>query len=400
MFADAGRRHTPEPVYVRFAMLGLFSVGMGLALLGAALQLWSLQISLDARTAGNAFPALAAGHLTAFFLGREPAKVVGPGTRVLLVVSGVLAAMTLAAMSFVYDAARLLGPLFVLGAALGGFAGAAAGLLARILTPKRAREALNLAGVSFCLGGFAGCLMIRTAVNFVSLDGVLRLMAVLPLLAAIAASRVRLFRFPVPNAVRAPVGWLRMLSLNLLLLSFSLLLQSAAYGIAGCWLAVYLSRALGFTTRGGLMALVVFWAASAVGRVAAARLLSLKDGMLALVGPTTASCLGCVFLLQTARPSGAAVGTALLGLGLGSLHLLTLRMMERRCTGAHQSLLGVLLFSSLLAALVACWPMGLFHGVLGIRLVIWAPLGCLLASAAVLLVVVIENRVSGESALA
>ena len=115
MFVDAGRRHTPQPAYVRFAMLGLFAMGMVMALLGAGLQLWSLQLSLDARTAGNIFPALAAGLLAAFFLSREPAKSVGPGTRVLFVASGVLAATALAAMSFVYAAAWLPGPMFVLG---------------------------------------------------------------------------------------------------------------------------------------------------------------------------------------------------------------------------------------------------------------------------------------------
>ncbi len=399
MFVDAGRRHTPQPVYVRFAMLGLFGLGMGLALLGSGLQLWSLQLSLDARTAGNIFPALVAGLFAAFFLGREWMKSVGPGTRILFVTSGVLAAFALAAMSFVYDAAWLPGPMFVLGAALGGFAGAAAALLARILTPSRARGALDMAGVGFCLGGLSGCLLIRAAVGFVSLDGILRAMAALPLLAAVAASRAWRFRFPLPASVRSPAGRPGTFSLNFFLLSFSLLLQSAAYGIAGCWLTVYLSRALGLTTRGGLTVLVVFWAASTVGRAAAARLPSLRDSMLSLAGPTAASCLGCVFLLQTAQPSGAAVGAALLGLGLGALHLLTLRMMERRCTLVHESRLIALLFFSFAAALLACWPVGRFAGALGIELAVWAPLGCSLAAAAALLVFAVEHRVSGESAL-
>ncbi len=400
MLADAGRRHTPEPVYVRFAMLGLFSLGMGLALLGAGLQLWPLQLSLDARAAGNAFPALAAGLSTAFFLGREPAETVGPGARVLFVTSGILAATALAAMSFAYDAAWLLGLTFVLGASLGGFAAAVAALLPRILTPKRAPAVLDLAGVSFCLGGLAGCLTIRAAVGFASLDGILRFLAVLPLLVAVAASRAWQFRFPLPSADRAPAGRPATFSLNFFLLSFSLLLQSAAYGIAACWLTVYLSRGLGLASRGSLTVLIVFWASAAAGRAAAARLPSLRDNLLSLAGPTAASCLGCVFLLQTARPSGAAVGAALLGLGLGALHLLTLRMMECRRTAARRSRLSVLLFSSLLVALAACWPVGRLQGAWGIELVIWAPLGCALAAAAALLVFVIENRVSGTSALA
>ena len=122
--------------------------------------------------------------------------------------------------------------------------------------------------------------------------------------------------------------------------------------------------------------------------------------MASLAGPTAASCLGCVFLLQTARASGAAVGAALLGLGLGSLHLLTLRAMERRCTAGHESRLRELLFLSLAAALLACWPVGRFESALGIELAVWSPLGCSLAAAAALLVFVIEQRVSGESALA
>ena len=400
MFVDAGRRHTPQPAYVRFAMLGLFAMGMVMALLGAGLQLWSLQLSLDARTAGNIFPALAAGLLAAFFLSREPAKSVGPGTRVLFVASGVLAATALAAMSFVYAAAWLPGPMFVLGTALGCFAGAAAALLERILTPRRARGVLDLAAVSFCLGGLAGCLSIRAAAGFVSPAGILRALAVLPLLAAVAASRAWRLRLPLPSVVREPDGRPRTFSLNFFLVSCSLLLQSAAYGIAACWLTVYLSRALGLTTRGGMTVLVVFWTALAAGRTAAARLPALRDSVASLAGPTAASCLGCVFLLQTARASGAAVGAALLGLGLGSLHLLTLRAMERRCTAGHESRLRELLFLSLAAALLACWPVGRFESALGIELAVWAPLGCSLAAAAALLVFVIEQRVSGESALA
>ena len=189
-----------------------------------ALQLWSLQLSLDARTAGNIFPALAAGLLAAFFLSRGPAKSVGPGTRVLFVASGVLAATALAAMSFVYAAAWLPGPMFVLGTALGCFAGAAAALLERILTPRRARGVLDLAAVSFCLGGLAGCLSIRAAAGFVSPAGILRALAVLPLLAAVAASRAWRLRLPLPSVVRESAGRPRTFSLNF----FSGELQSVA----------------------------------------------------------------------------------------------------------------------------------------------------------------------------
>lgn len=401
MFADAGLRHTPEPVYVRFAMLGLFSLGIGLALLGAGLQLWSRQLSLDAHTAGNLFLALAGGLLAAFFPSRKAAESMGSGIRVLLIVSGILAAVDLAAMSLLYDTARLFGPMFVLGAVLGGFVGAVAGLLAQILTSRRVHEIFNLAGTSFCLGGLTGCLTIRVLAGFVSVDWILRFMAVLPLLAVVAILRVGQFRFQPSKALRAPTGGFRALSPSFFLLHGSLLLQAAAYGIAACWLTVYLSRALGLASRGSLTILLVFWAALTVGRAASVRMPALGDSLLSLVGPTAVSCLGCVFLLQTAQSSGAAVGVALWGFGMGSLHPLTLRMLRRRYTVSRQQVrLSALLFSSLASALVACWPVGRFSGVFGIELVIWAPLVCSLAAATALLVLVIENRVSGESALA
>lgn len=400
MFVDAGPRHTPRPVYVRFAMLGLFGLGMALGLLGAGCRLWSLHLSLDARAAGDIFPALAAGLFAALFPGRGHTQSVGPGVRVLFLVSGVLAAFALAALSFVYDAARLPLPMFFLGAALGGFARASAVLLEHVLTPRRARSVLDLAGVAFCLGGLAGCLLIRAAVGFVSPDGILRMLAVLPLTAAVAAWRAWRFRFSPPSAERSRAARSGTFSLNFFLLSAGLLLQSAAYGVAGCWLAVYLSRALGLTTRGGLTVMVAFWAASTAGRAAAARFPALSGGAVSLAGPTAASCLGCVFLLQTAQPSGAAVGAALLGLGLSSLHLLTLRTMQRNGMLVRGGRLRSLLFASLAAALLACWPVGRFEGALGIELAVWASLGCALAAAAALLVFTVEQRLSGESALA
>ncbi len=400
MFADAGLRHTPEPVYVRFGMLGLFSLGLGLGLLGAILQVWSLQLSLDAPTAGNIFLVLAAGLLPAFLLARKIAGSVGPGTRWLFVVSGVLASIDLLAMSFIYDAALLVAPMFVLGLALGGLADAVAALLSQILTERRAHEILNLAGVSFCLGGLAGCLSIRLTIGFFSADGILRLMAVLPLIAVAAAARAGRLRFRAPTPPDRRIGWAQVISPSLLLLGLSLLLQAAAYGIVGCWLTVYLSRALGLTTRGSLAVLLVFWGALTVGRVVAARMPPLRDSILSLVGPTAAFCLGFLFLLQTTQSSGAAVGTALLGVGLGAIHPLTLRMVQRRYPVVEQSRLSALMFLSLAGALLACWPVGRLMDTLGIGLIVWAALGCSMVASLLLLILVIENRVSGESAVA
>ena len=400
MFADAGLRHTPEPVYVRFGMLGLFSLGLGLGLLGAILQIWSLQLSLDAPTAGNIFLVLAAGLLPAFLLARKVASSVGPGTRLLFALSGTLATIDLVAMSFIYDPALLIAPMFVLGIALGGLAGAVAALLSQILTEKRAHQILNLAGVSFCLGGLAGCLLVRLTVGFVSPDGILRLMAVLPLLAVAATARAGKLQFRAHRSTDGAIGWAQVISPSLWLLGLSLLLQAAAYGIVGCWLTVYLSRALGLTTRGSLAVLLVFWGALTVGRVVAARMPPLRDSISSLVGPTAAFCLGFVFLLQTRQPSGATVGAALLGLGLGAIHPLTLRMVQRRYPVVQQSRLSALMFLSLAGALLACWPVGRLMDTLGIGLVIWAALGCSVVASLLLLILVIENRVSGESAVA
>lgn len=403
MFVGAGRRHTrrhtPRPAYARFAVLGLFGLGMALGLLGAGIQLWSLHLSLDARAAGDVFPALAAGLAAALFAGRGRAETVGPGVRVLFIVSGLTAALALAAASFAYEAALLPLPMLLLGAALGGFARASAALLEHIVVPRRSRSARDLAGVAFCLGGLTGCLLIRAAVGFVSPDGILRALAVLPLPVAAAAWRAWRFRFSAPGGGGPRAGRRGAFSLNFFLLGSSLLLQCAAYGIAACWLTAYLSRALGLTTRGGLTALVVFWAAAAAGRAAAVRLPSLGESLLSLGGSAAACCLGCLFLLQTAQPSGAAAGAALLGLGLSSLHVLTLRMMER-CVHVRGGGLRGFWFASLAAVMPACWLVGRFAGELGIELAVWAPLGCVLAAAAALLIFAAEHRVSGASALA
>ena len=129
MFVGGGRRHTPRPAYARFAVLGLFGLGMALGLLGAGIQVWSLHFSLDARAAGGVFPALGAGLAAALFAGRGRAETVGPGVRVLFIVSGLGAALALGAASLAYEAALLPLPMLFLGGALGGFAWGAAALL-------------------------------------------------------------------------------------------------------------------------------------------------------------------------------------------------------------------------------------------------------------------------------
>lgn len=399
MFVGGGRRHTPRPAYVRFAVLGLFGLGMALGLLGAGIQLWSLHFSLDARAAGGVFPALGAGLAAALFAGRGRAETVGPGVRALFIVSGLGGALALGAASLAYEAALLPLPMLFLGGALGGFAWGAAALLEHVADARRSRSLRDLAGVAFCLGGLTGCLLIRAAAGWVSPEGILRALAVLPLAVAAAAWRAWRFRFSLPGGGRRRAGRRGAFSLNFFLLGSSLLLQCAAYGIAACWLTAYLSRALGLTTRGGLGALVVFWAAAAAGRAAAVRLPSLGESLLSLGGSAAACCVGCLFLLQTARPSGAAAGAALLGLGLSSLHVLTLRMMER-CARVGGGGLRGFWFASLAAVLPACWLVGRFAGELGIELAVWAPLGCVLAALAALLIFAAEQRVSGGAALA
>ncbi len=288
--------------------------------------------------------------------------------------------------------------LFLLGLAIGGGLLLTIDLLVGMLPLERAGAVLGLAGASFALGGCTAHLAAMVAVPRHTADVLLICCAWVPALVVFSAHRAGPLRL-VGSGGADPRPKSRGTGPRSVLLSVSLLLQAAAFGIAACWLMVHLSRGLGLTGTGGTRVLALFWAVLAVGWSLANRMRPVRDSWRTLGVPLLLAVPGAVVLALAPWTFTAVSGAVLLGLSLGILYPLALRLAPwpaalTRCRWIDRSLQ-----LSLPAALVAGWPVGQLANAAGSEMIVWAILTCIGAAVAALFLLVVDYRVSGDPAV-
>lgn len=377
-------------------MAGLFLLGGMTGLLGGMLPHWAMHLSVDSLDAGNGFLALGLGGVVGGYaverLGGTKARRAGAAFGVATAAGGA----ALFGLAAVFDAQLVPALLALLGVGAGAATALTAAALRPALQGTRATAALNLAGVFFGAGAVVASIASWLAADWTSWRGLLRTDAVFAIAVGLLVARSRAFRFS-SSPPRRETERRGALSPTAILLSLGLTLQAAAYGVVGGWLSFYLARKLGLTIQGSLAAPALFWAALTCGRVAATRLPA-GPAVRPLLGVSLLSGLGCVFLLTAPQLSGAAVGAALVGLGLGALHPLTLSAV-RRGAGPELSTLPSRLFELVFfGGAVAAGLVGVASRFVGIEAVVWSVAGCTLAVAAVLTVIFVESRLSQSPA--
>ena len=378
-------------------MSGLLLLGAVIGFVGAMLPVWAGRLTLDVLDAGRALAALGAGSLAAALLPRRFGWDQGANLRKLFAAGALCCAAALWCLPWATDANLLAGPLAGLGFGGGAVSAAAAGLLRSATTGRRISTLLNLAGVAFGLGAIASSALVWWLVDFVSWQALARLCAVLPAALAVLNWRARAFDLAAA-AAPSELDWRKALTPAAILLALSLFIQALNYGVMGGWLALYSFRKLGATAPASLAVLFAFWLALTSGRVAATRLPAILSRMRALAGVSAASVLGCLFLLNTADPSGAMAGAALVGAGLGALHPLTMSAAARRSGERPAAFIPGFFVTTFLGGILLAGLIGPLAGRFGLDVVVWSSLTGSVAALLVLSLIAIESKLSEAAA--
>lgn len=337
--ASTLRRHTPEPVKVRFATAALALCGACVALPGALLPIWALRFPLTPQHEGQAFFCLVGGFALGAALAGRAASNYAARIRRLLTLGPLAVATGCTVLVALEQRVVLAGSLTAIGFGLGTLTAAVAWLLYGTLNPQRAPGLLNLAGAAFGVGCIATGLLAWVGAAGAQPGIVLGPLIAVALLVAVGAVRNRdLASLPAPLTPER-LRWVETARPAAFMLAIALFSQAAMIWLGGGWLALYLARGLGMSTRLGLLLLTLFWLSFTVGRVVATRLPSLSANAWPVVWTPTAIWLGCVFLLNTPQVSGAVAGTLLVGLSIGVLHPLTTRIISERHPYYHPGLL-------------------------------------------------------------
>jgi fucose permease len=373
-------------------MGGFFLLGCLMALLGALLPVWLMYIHFDLGTAGNYF--------LAFNLGTFAAAVASRGLlarlrlRRLLVLACLLTGGSLLLLAATFAAAALIPPLILLGFAAGMLTTGLSWLMFDVMTAPRAAAILSLAGAFFGLGAAAFTLLIWATVHNLAVSGILLVTASLPLTLGVLYYRQRSLTEPALEA--APLQWRvkETRSPTAILLSLALFFQSGSEWAAGGWLALYWLRRLGVNLEAALSGLALYWVALTLGKLLGPRAPGCESPLRLATAGTGASVLGILFLLSTQAAGGAAMGSLLLGLGLGAVSSLTIGLIGERFPYYHPGFFNGVFSLSLTGGMLAPWLAGHLANHWIIEWALGVPaLGCVMAYV-LLLVVLLESRLA------
>ncbi|MBI3667694.1 MAG: MFS transporter, partial [Acidobacteria bacterium] len=349
-------------------------------------------IHFDLATAGNFFLALNLGIFAATMVSRRLLSRLR--SRRLLAGSCLLIGIGQLLLAAIQSPTLMLFPLILVGFAVGLLVPGVSLLVSDTMTAPCAVTVLSLAGLFFAAGSVSFTLLIWAAVHLLTAATMLILAAVFPL--ALAVSYFH-WRMP-PGAEPAPshASLWEGLSPTGLLLCLALVVQSGSESAVGGWLALYWVHRLGVSLETALFALALYWAALALSKLLAPRLLWTGRLWRQLAVGTAASLFGCLLLLSTAGTGGGMVGALILGAGLGAVFPFTIRMIGQRLPYYHRGFLNDYFLLWLMGGLVAPWSIGHFAEAWGIEWALRTP-----AMAAILVFVLhfgllLESRLSSR----
>jgi fucose permease len=381
-------RPGPRPTLVRSAMGGFFLLGGLMALLGAALPVWLNYFHFDLATAGNYFLAFNLGIFASAAVSRQ---LLGKlGLRGVLVMACGLTAASLPVVAGIYSPLWMIAPLLVLGFATGMLTTGTSWLIFDTMMAPVASTMLSLAGVFFGWGAVSFTLLLWLRAQPSSLQAA----AVLPALLAALYWRQRILEEPALQAMplRLAAGTTR--SPAAVLLAVALFFQSGSEWAAGGWMAVYWVRKLGVNREAALFGLALYWTSLTLGKVLGRRAPWLTTPFRQLSAGAGVALFGCLVLLSATGKGGLGVGSICLGAGLGALYPLIIGMIGERFRYYHPGFFNGLLSLSLIGGMLAPWSVGLLAHLWVIEWAVWVPAAGIGMVYVLLVVLLVEGRLS------
>ena len=381
-------------------LCGLVFPGFLLALPGALLPLWGFHIQPDFSTAGNFFLQIGIGVIGGSALGQTLARRSH--------LSRLLAAGYFAAAVAILLLAAAAPPAETWYRFLALFvAGAAAGIMnTAVFEAVTPCYGSNPAAITLSGGIFfgAGSMLAAILLSFsFGETGATRLLAVTALVPAIAGVIVGIRRIgnlaersgaPAEVSLVQSVGDLR----SPLAVMFALLLFfqfGNEWSLAG-WLPILLidSRGMSPTTAVGLLAL--YWAALMAGRIIAVRLLrTMRHGRL-LALSAFAALFGCTALLAAGTRFGVVMGLLLTGAGFSTIYPLVAERIASRFSYYHPGYFNGIFTFALTGGILAPFALGHLAGGFGLKVVPLAAMAGSCAVFALVLLIWLGRKVSGQ----
>ncbi len=378
---------TPEPAAVRGAVFAALLLGAELTLPGIIFTLWSAQSNMDVGSAGQGMLAFGAGIVVAYAvlsrMLRQDALV-----DFAVVMSGLCASLSLAALSMTYSPAGVLPSAVGMGIATGLLIGTQP--LLQVSVMARAKTAAGLLGFAWAWGALAVGLFVWIFFRVLTLSSMMLWLAALFASAALLSWIMNPPRRVAPDVVASE--WEILLTPGGLLLTLVVGLFGAAHGTPAGLLPIYVGGKLGSGLHLGVAVGIVYWLTIVTALLAGRRFAGLEERSTRMLGAAFGCGIGCTFLLRATEPSGIVAGTVVFGTGMGVLLSLLLRWIGRQLDPRRSSALTFLLAVFVVAGSVACWAASRLTAVIGIEAVVWTAGASVALGAAVLVVLLVETR--------
>ena len=367
---------------------------MLLSFLGAILPAWRYHVTSDYTGAGTCFLTLNVGLL----VGMRTAAALVRRTSLAQILAAGAATAAAAFVLFAFTlppanpAWRFAGS-FVLGMG----AGLTTTALLYAASPLYDRDragTMNFAGTFFGIGCVITALLVAGTYFVYTVRSILLIFAALSALSAVGFGRWQVAGAGLPK--ERPVRQLLDDFRSLAVVLFSLLLFfqfGNEWAIAG-WLPLLLIQRLGVSPETSLIRLALYWIALLAGRLVVQRLLPRVPHGRLLVGSMLAPVFGCIILTFTNNLFGATVGILCIGLGFAPIYPLVAEKISARFPYYHPLVFSGLFSFAFTGALLAPWTIGLMASRWGIRAVMAVPLPGTLMVFLLMLLILLETRLS------
>ena len=372
----------------------MFVSGMLTSLLGGLLLVWRHHIEPNYVLIGSYFLLQNLGILAASFIGMPLLRRRGIAFTMSLGCAAACAALLLlAAFSPPAPFYWRMAGLFLIGLSAGLVNLAGFHAISPAYELHKAAT-LNLGGVFFGLGCLLCALFLAGAFFVYTAPSLLILLSVAPGFAAVIYAKARL-----PEATLPPQpAWRDVVrdfkSPAAILFALLLFFQFGNEGALAGWLALFLTQRLGASPATSLFLLALYWAALLIGRIAAQWLLPrVRHGRL-LTGAVGLPMFACVVLFQTNNLFGATVGVLLAGGGFSVILPLVMEKIGDRFPYYHPGFFNGVFSVALTGGLLAPASLGYFAYFFGIGVVMGLPLAGSIFVVVLLLLILLEARLS------
>ncbi len=368
-----------------------------MSFLGAILPAWRYHLSEDFTEVGQYFLSLNCGFLLSVVASH--ALLPRKGVKFVFILANGIACggFLFLALSSPPVAAiwRLFGLLWI-GVSAGLLNAAVFHAISPLYRHDRAAT-VNVAGVLFGLGCLLTALLVAGTYYVYTVPSILILFAVVPAFYAGIYARAQLPRQAVLREV--PVMQVLRDFRNPGAVLFSLLLFfqfGNEWSIAG-WLPLFLIRRLGISPEDSLLMLALYWASLLVGRALAQVALKRMNHAVLLIGSIASALLGTIVLASTNNGFGAVMGILFVGAGFAPIYPLVVEKIAHRFPYYHPGFYNGIFSLAITGGLLAPWTLGDVVQAWGIQAVMIVPLLGTCMVFVLLLLIMLEAKLTGLS---